>query len=73
MIGPKEERRPGDLIANAVHAARIATGEVDEEYVDRDKRAAGKKGAAARADKLGPEKRQEIAQTAAAARWDVDD
>ncbi len=73
MIGPKGEKRPGDVIANAVHAARIATGEIEEEYVDQDKRAAGQKGAAARAENLSPEKRQEIAQKAAAARWSGDD
>ena len=69
MIGPRGEKRPGDVIANAVHAARIATGEVEEEYVDHDKRAAGKRGATARAETLSPEKRREIARKAAAARW----
>lgn len=44
MIGPKGEKRPSDVIANAVHAASIATGELEEEYVDQDKRAASKKG-----------------------------
>ena len=28
--GPKGERRPADVIGNAVHVMRIATGEVDE-------------------------------------------
>ena len=73
MIGPKGEKRPGDVIANAVHAARIATGELEEEYVDQHRRAAGQKGAAARAEKLSPEKRQQIAQKAAAARWSGDE
>ena len=28
--GPKGERRPADVIGNAVHIMRIATGEIDE-------------------------------------------
>jgi hypothetical protein len=28
--GPKGERRPADVIGNAVHVMRIATGEVEE-------------------------------------------
>lgn len=43
MVGPRGEKRPGDVIANAVLAARIATGEAEEEYVDQDRRAAGVK------------------------------
>lgn len=71
MNGPKGEKRPGGVIANAAnaaHAARIATGEVEEEYVDQNKRRAGRQGAAARAEKLSPEKRREIAKKASAAR-----
>jgi hypothetical protein len=29
---PKGERRPADVIGNAVRVAQIATGEVEEEY-----------------------------------------
>lgn len=29
--GPKGEKRPADVIGNAVHVMRIATGEIDEE------------------------------------------
>jgi hypothetical protein len=29
--GPKGERRPADIIGNAVHVMRIATGEIEEE------------------------------------------
>ena len=29
--GPKGEKRPADVIGNAVHVMRIATGEVEEE------------------------------------------
>ena len=28
--GPKGEKRPADVIGNAVHVMRIATGEIDE-------------------------------------------
>ena len=28
--GPKGEKRPADVIGNAVHVMRIATGEVEE-------------------------------------------
>ena len=73
MVGPNGEKRPSDPIANAVHVAKIATGEIEETYVHDGKhpgkRAAGQKGAAARADALTPERRKEIAQQGAAARW----
>ena len=29
MIGPNGEKRPGNTIANALHVAKIATGEID--------------------------------------------
>ena len=73
MVGPHGEKRPGDPIANAVHVAKLATGEIEETYVHdgkhAGKRAAGQKGAAARADALTPEQRREIARKGAAARW----
>jgi hypothetical protein len=28
--GPKGEKRPADVIGNAVHVMRVATGEIDE-------------------------------------------
>ena len=73
MIGPNGEKRPADVIANAVHVMRVATGEVEEEYVDLGKRRGGKNGGPARAAALTPEKRREIAKKAAAARWNHDD
>ena len=30
MIGPHGEKRPGNPIANAVHVAKLATGEAEE-------------------------------------------
>ena len=56
-------------LANALHVARLATGEAEETYVDTAKQRGGQKGGKARADSLAPEARQQIAKQAAAARW----
>ena len=70
--GPKGEKRPADVIGNAVHVMRIATGEVEESppvsNADSARRG-GIKGGKARAERLSPEERQEIARAAALARW----
>jgi len=71
--GPKGEKRPADVVANAVHIMRIATGEIEDttpategkEYA----RKGGLKGGKARADSMTPERRKEIAKQAAAKRW----
>ena len=71
--GPKGEKRPADVIGNAVHIMRIATGEIDDPPVDDGKdpnaKALGAKGGRARADAMTPERRAEIAKAAAAKRW----
>ena len=67
-IGPNGEKRPTDVIANAVRVCQIATGEAQEEYINPDRQAAGRKGGAARAKALSPERRSEIAKTASTAR-----
>lgn len=71
--GPKGEKRPADVIGNAVKIARIATGEEDDTTPDdgKDKaaQALGKKGGAARAKSMTPERRAEIARKAAQKRW----
>ena len=71
--GPQGQKRPADVIGNAVKVMRIATGEEEEEYEDDGKdpaaKALGAKGGAARAAKLTPEQRSEIARKAAAKRW----
>jgi hypothetical protein len=68
--GPKGEKRPADVIGNAVHVMRIATGEVQEDRGKVPKRAkGGHKGGKARADSLTPAQRSQIAHAAAAARW----
>lgn len=72
--GPKGEKRPADVIGNAVHVMRIATGEIEEgapvdDGKDPAAKALGKKGGNARAAKLTPDERAEIARKAAATRW----
>ncbi|NJO32438.1 MAG: RNA-binding protein [Rhodospirillales bacterium] len=71
--GPKGEKRPVDVVANAVKVMRIATGEEEEDLDDEGKNKAavalGKKGGRARADKMTAEQRSEIAKQAAAKRW----
>jgi hypothetical protein len=66
--GPNGERRPGDVIGAAVMVMRIATGEVEDSKKSGRTRS-GLSGAAARANKLNPAQRSEIARKAAAARW----
>jgi hypothetical protein len=70
--GPKGERRPGDVIGNAVHVMRIATGEAEETKPDPGKeymRRGGLKGGKARAKKLTKKRRADIARNAALKRW----
>lgn len=74
--GPKGEKRPADVIRNAVRVAKIATGEEPEELTDdgKDKAAQslGRRGGKARAEKMSAERRAEIARTAAKTRWKQD-
>jgi hypothetical protein len=71
--GPKGQKRPADTVANAIRVAKILTGEVHEDMGDSGKdkaaQALGRKGGRARADKMTPERRAEIARAAAAKRW----
>jgi hypothetical protein len=71
--GPKGERRPADVIGNAVKVMRILTGEDTEMLTDDGKNAAavalGKRGGKARAKSMSPERRAAIAKKAAAKRW----
>lgn len=71
--GPKGQKRPADVIGNAIKVARIATGEEVEELDDDGKNPAakelGRKGGAKRAANLSPERRAEIAKKAAESRW----
>jgi hypothetical protein len=68
--GPKGERRPADV----VKVMRILTGEETDplpadDGKDPAAKALGKKGGAARAKAMTPQRRSEIARKAAAARW----
>jgi hypothetical protein len=69
--GPKGERRPADVIGAAIMVGRIATGEIEDKKAPAKSAAAelGSKGGKARAAKLSPEKRKEIAKKAAKKRW----
>jgi hypothetical protein len=71
--GPNGEKRPADAVGLAVLIGKIATGEVEDVPEDDGKdpaaQAMGKKGGAARAASMTPERRAEIAKAAAAKRW----
>jgi hypothetical protein len=71
--GPKGEKRPADVIGNAVKVMRIATGEEEEAKTDdgKDKAAVslGSRGGKARAVKLSQSERSAIAKNAAKLRW----
>ncbi len=70
--GPRGEKRPADVIGNAVKVMRIATGEEADDLPDAGKeyaRKGGLKGGVARAKALTPKQRAEIAKAAAEARW----
>lgn len=72
--GPKGERRPADMIGNAVKFMRILIGEVPEDFgpeTGKSKAAQelGRVDGKKRAENMTPERRAEIAQKAAAKRW----
>jgi hypothetical protein len=70
--GPRGEKRPRDVIGRAVKTVKILTGEIEED-IDPKKSAAavelGSRGCKARASRLTPEQRKEIAKKAAMKRW----
>ena len=72
--GPKGQRRPADVVANAVHVMRIATGEIEDTagLTDDGKSKAavelGRKGGLARAAQLSRRQRREIASKGGLAR-----
>jgi hypothetical protein len=73
--GPKGGKRPGDVIGATIMGAKIATGEIDRSDATEDDgkdpaaKALGAKGGRARAEKMTPERRAEIAHKAATKRW----
>jgi hypothetical protein len=70
---PKGQKRPADVISNAVKVMKIATGEVEEELTEDGKNRAavelGRKGGLARAENLSKRRRSDIARRAARCRW----
>jgi hypothetical protein len=66
--GPKGEKRPADVIGNAVHVMRIATGDI-EETPSSGRVRSGRAGGKARSKALSPEERRAIAKKAAEKRW----
>ena len=69
--GPDGQKRPADVIGNAVHIARIAAGEIEDTGLKQPaKRASGLAGAMARQENTTEVQRREIAERAAAARWE---
>ncbi|MCY4236921.1 MAG: hypothetical protein OXC93_00955 [Rhodospirillaceae bacterium] len=71
--GPQGQKRPADVIGCTVAVAKIATGEIEEQYDSTprqpNKARGGRIGGKARAASLTPERRSEIAAAGAAARW----
>ncbi len=72
--GPKGQKRPADVIGNAIRVAKIATGEEVEDFgaddgKDKAAQSMGRRGGKARAEALSPKRRSEIAQRAAQKRW----
>ena len=72
--GPKGQRRPADVIGNAIRVAKIATGDEADDVKDDGKdpaaKSLGSRGGKARARALSVKKRKDIARAAARARWD---
>ena len=71
--GPEGQKRPADVIGNAVRVMRIATGEEEDAIIDDGKdpaaKALGAKGGRKRAENMTAERRAEIAKKAATKRW----
>jgi hypothetical protein len=71
--GPKGEKRPADVIGDAIRVMRIATGEIEDITTEDGKNAAavslGRMGGKARADGMTAKRRAEIAKKAAKKRW----
>lgn len=73
--GPKGEKRPADVIGNAIKIAKIATGEIeddlgkDDDGKDKAAQSLGRRGGKARAEGMSPEQRSAIARKAAQKRW----
>lgn len=71
--GPKGQKRPADVISNAVQVMQIAMGEIEEALTEDGKSKAavelGRKGGLARAKSVKKAERVKIARKAARTRW----
>ena len=71
--GPNGQKRPADVVSNAVHVMKIGTGQIEETLLDDGRNRAavelGRKGGLARAKNLKKKTRIQIARKAAKARW----
>jgi hypothetical protein len=72
--GPKGQKRPADVIGNAVRVMRILTGEEQDDFPaddgkDKAAQSLGQRGGKARAKALTAKRKKEIAKRAAEARW----
>ena len=68
--GPQGQKRPADVIGNAVLVAKIATGEIEETgYKQPAKVRSGKAGSQVRSSRLSDDERVAVARKAAAIRW----
>ncbi len=70
----KGHKRPADVVSNAVHVMKIATGEIEDAGTTDDGRSKaavelGRKGGLARANAVGKARRTAIAKNAAQVRW----
>ena len=64
------EKRPADAVGRAIMVAKIATGEVEDgRELSSAAAELGRKGGKKRAANMTPERRREIAKSAAKARW----
>lgn len=67
MKTPDGNKRPADVIGNAIMVAKIATGEL----IETPKKGTNRKNSGkARAEALSASERSEIAEKAAKKRWD---
>lgn len=62
-VGPHGQKRPGDVVGNAVHCCKVLVGDAEETVTGQ------RNSGDARAASLSPERRRETAKKAAAARW----
>lgn len=73
-IGPNGQKRPADVVSNAVRVMQIATGQIAEPSAASEGKnpaavALGRMGGKARADSLTKAERKRIAIDAAKSRW----